>query len=169
MNLEMFPFLIKDKIYRRKLKKYIDRIVTFSDDDMIFGIETIRTKNGIIVDEIPLKDSRENGGVLTFLSVAKFQKAHGYERILKSMADYIKSGGTRKFKYYMVGYGEEFEHYHNLIEDYHLNDYVEMSGMKNGTELDEYYRAADICLSCFGLYKNGINISSALKITPSKF
>ena len=43
---------VLDKIFRKKLKKYVDRIVTYSDDKMIFGIKTINTINGIFINII---------------------------------------------------------------------------------------------------------------------
>lgn len=36
-----------DRMFRRSLARQVDRIVTFSDDDEIFGQKTIRISNGI--------------------------------------------------------------------------------------------------------------------------
>ena len=38
--------------YRNELKKYVDRVVTFSSDDNIFGINTIRIINGIDISTV---------------------------------------------------------------------------------------------------------------------
>lgn len=44
-----------DRMFRCRMARYIDRIVTFSDDTEIFGRPTIRISNGIDFRSIPLK------------------------------------------------------------------------------------------------------------------
>lgn len=64
-NLAMVPFYFKDIFYRGQLKRYVDRIVTLTDDRVIFGISAIHIMNGIIVDDIPMVSGRnvsERGG-----------------------------------------------------------------------------------------------------------
>lgn len=64
-NLAMVPFYFKDIFYRGQVKRYVDRIVTLTDDRVIFGIPTIHIMNGIIVDDIPMVSGRnvsERGG-----------------------------------------------------------------------------------------------------------
>lgn len=64
-NLTMVPFYFKDIFYRGQVKRYVDRIVTLTDDRAIFGIPTIHIMNGIIVDDIPIVSDRNTigGGV----------------------------------------------------------------------------------------------------------
>ena len=42
-----------DRLFRKQFCKYVDRIVTFSNDDTIFGCPTIRISNGIDFNSIP--------------------------------------------------------------------------------------------------------------------
>lgn len=53
-NLSMLPFYFKDLYYRDRLKNYVDRVVTLTEDKYIFGIPTIRIMNGIAVDDIKM-------------------------------------------------------------------------------------------------------------------
>lgn len=46
-DLKMLPLKIKDKLWKKYLFKYVDRIVTHSDDDYIFDIKTIKASNAI--------------------------------------------------------------------------------------------------------------------------
>jgi len=46
----MWPWFFKEKWNKRYLRKSIDRIVTFSGEDIIYGIPTIKTVNGIDMD-----------------------------------------------------------------------------------------------------------------------
>ena len=43
-----------DKLFRRRLSSQMDAIVTFSDEEEIFGQRTIRISNGVDFDSIPL-------------------------------------------------------------------------------------------------------------------
>lgn len=160
---EFYAFYFKDLIYRGKVRNYVDRIATFSSDKEIYGIKTIRIINGIIVDDVVLKERVENDDTFTLLAVAQFQRYHGYERIIKSISDYIKHGGTRKIRFYLIGYGPETEYYKSLVSEYGLTGIVEMPGIKRGKELDDYYRIADIGVGCFGLYKSGLERNSTIK------
>lgn len=162
-DFSMFPYYFKDLLYRRRLKKYIDRIITFSDDKQIFGIPTIRTLNGIIVEEQRIVQDGKRDDVIRLLAVAMFQKSHGYERCIKGLADYYKSSPSRRIELHMVGEGSELPYYKRLAEKYHLEDYIIFYGKKTGEELEGIYKKADIALGCFGLYKRKIKKISSLK------
>lgn len=163
-DFSMFPFYFKDIWYRRQLKKYIDLIVTFSNDKQIFGIPTIQTMNGIAVDEQKVVCDNKADDVIRLLAVAMFQKSHGYERIIKGLAEYYRDDGERKVELHLVGDGSELGLYKKLVREYHLEEYVFFYGKRNGEELEKSYNCADIGLSCFGLYKRNISRSSALKV-----
>lgn len=45
-NLQRYPFLIKERLARKNLLGLVDRIATLTDDKEIFGIPTIKFKNG---------------------------------------------------------------------------------------------------------------------------
>lgn len=164
----MWPWFFKDHIYRYKLKKYVDRIVTFSDDKEIFGIPTINVRNGISVDEIFIKSDEEIGrndnNEINLLAVAQFQKTHGYERAIKGMSEYYRNNPKKKIILHMVGEGKEKKYYERLVLKYDLTDYVKFYGLKRKDELQPFYQNADIALGAFGGYKRRVRISSALKI-----
>lgn len=163
-NFEMFPFYFKDIIYRRKLKKYIDRIVTFSKDNKIFGISTIQSSNGIIVDDQKMVCNEVgNKDVIQLLAVAMFQKYHGYERILYGLKNYYSHVEKRKIILHMVGEGPELKKYKDIVDKEKLGKYVVFHGSKVGLELDDIYNKVDIALTSFGFYKTGVYCMSVLK------
>ena len=45
-----------DRLFRNKLYRYMDLLVTFSDAQEIFGQRTINISNGVDIDSIPLHD-----------------------------------------------------------------------------------------------------------------
>ena len=158
-----WPFYIKELIYRRKLKNYVDRFVTYSEDDIIFGVPTIKTMNGIDVSSFHPVSGRHRGEGIGLLAIAYMQKHHGYERIIKGMATYYRSNPQRKVILYMVGDGPEKKNYVELTEKYSLTEYIKFYPTLKGEKLDEMYGYADVALASFGMYKLGINRLSALK------
>lgn len=160
----MVPFYIKDMWYHRYLKKYINKIVTFTDDERIFDIPTIRTMNGIWMDNIKVARNMDNGDKIILLAVATFSRHHGYERCIEGLNNYYSKGGDRQIEIHMVGDGNELLKYRNLVKKYHLEKYVIFHGRKVGKELDAYYDMADIALGSFGLYKIKAKKSSNLKV-----
>jgi glycosyltransferase involved in cell wall biosynthesis len=163
----MIPFYYKDCFYNKWLKRYIGRIVTFSDDDEIFGIQTIKSINGIdVASEKIVSPNAHDGNEINLLAVAIFQQHHGYERIIQGMSDYYNNSSIknkREIFLNMVGEGPEKDNYVQLVKKLNLEDKVIFYGNKSGQELDDIYNKSDIAISSLGLYKLGINKLSALK------
>lgn len=151
-----WPFYIKEILYRGKLKKYISRFVTYSRDNEIFGVPTICTTNGINVDSLTKVSGEYRENALTLLGVAYMQRQHGYERVIEGMHEYYAGGGGEcKVYLYLVGEGPEKKRYQELVQKYHLEEYVTFYPVTTGKELDELYDRADIALAAFGMYKVG--------------
>lgn len=163
--IKQFPFYIKDIIYRRKYKRYIDRFVTYSKDKTIFGVKTINTCNGIYVDEIKPVDTalQRSKEIINLTSVAHMQVHHGFERLIKGIYQYYNNGGNRGIVYNIVGDGDVVSAYKKMVKKYQLESHVKFYGRVIGKDLDEIYNNTDIAVSSLGLYKYGINIISTLK------
>lgn len=162
----MWPWVIKDLVYRGELKKYIDRVATYSPDNMIFGIPTIKMINGIDITRIaPIGTEKKDGDMkIRLIAVAQFQASHGYERVIKGLKNYYDNGGTRAIELHLVGEGTEEKKYRDLSHKLGIEERVFFYGFKTGAELDDIYGNIDIGLSDFGLYKRGVTKSSALKV-----
>lgn len=158
--------LFIDKIFRKNLYRYVDRIATFSEHESIWKIPTINIMNGIILDGFsPVLKEKSNSGI-HLLGIAYMQMLHGYERIIEGMADYIRKGGNSVYVH-LVGEGKEKQKYIELVQKFHLQEYVKFYPKMSGTELDEMYEVADMALIHFGLYKLDVSVSSALKSKES--
>lgn len=160
-----FLIFLKEWYYRKKYRKYIDRFVTYSDDEEIFGVPTIRTMNGISTEKVSMAESLEeyNPEKINILAVALLAPHHGYERIIRGMHLYYKENPKRKVFFHVVGVGSELKKYRNLVNKLGLNDYVIFYGEKRGIELEELYKKADVGLAAFGVYKDGFSKLSTLK------
>lgn len=164
LRKDAWPFWIKDFMFRAQWRKYVDRLVTYTKDEKIFGIPTICTQNGIKINNITVRTPKtENDEIIHILAVAYMQKQHGYERVIKGLANYYHEGGTRNIKIHMVGEGPEVPKYRKLVEQNGLQNHVVFLGKKLGEELDHQYDECPIALGVFGGYKNHLEEVSALK------
>lgn len=155
--------LKKDIIYRKKLKKYVDRIVTFSNDDEIYGIKTIKTGNGIDVSDYKIKKNIQND-TINIISVSSLCEWHGYDRAIEGINKYYSEGNINKVvNFVIVGEGPEKEKLENLINKYGLNKYCKLVGYKNGEELDALFDTSDLAFSCLGLHRKNVLALTSLK------
>lgn len=161
-----WPFYFKELIVRPRLKKVIDRFVTYTKDGNIFGIPTIQTINGIdvsgekLVDSVK-KDSLNN--VIDLIAVAIMRRQHGYEWVIKGLHTYYQRNPETEVRLHLVGDGPEKKKYVKLVRQYRLNEHVKIYGTVYGEKLDQIYAQADIALAAFGMYKLKVNRLSALK------
>lgn len=107
---------------------------------------------------------RQNKQIIRLLAVATFQNYHGYERVIKGLAQYYDESAERKIELYLVGNGEEAIKYKKMVKQYDLEKSVQLCGRKTGSELDHIYDHMDMALGSFGMYKEKIYKSSSLKV-----
>ena len=167
-----WPWYFKNLYHRRYLKSFVDRAVTFSPDNTINGIETIRIRNGISMEDNADPGSEDQDidsgdTAINLLAVAQFQKAHGYEMVIKSMAHYYRTGDSekkRKVVVHMVGDGKKKANYEKMVKKYNLEDSIRFYGFLTGEDLEHMYRIADIGLGSFEGDKTKPIVSSSLKV-----
>lgn len=152
-----------DKLWRDKMHPYVYRIATYSRDKIIFNIPTIEIKNGIDFDMVTVRKPKDNGDEIHMLAVAGFTKAHAYDRMLVGLGQYYQNGGMRKIVFHLVGAGEPENEYHNIIQEYHIEEHCIFHGVKCGEELDQIYDCCDVGVESLGYFRIGVKISSSLK------
>ena len=110
---------VKEIIYRHKYKENIDRFVTYSDDDKLFGVPTIRTMNGVNVKSISLLEPSDeyNSNEIHLIAVAFFLRHHGYERIIKGLRKYYQVERNSRVYVHIVGDGPECLKYKHLVKN----------------------------------------------------
>lgn len=153
-----------DALYHKRMHKVTDRILTYSQDEMIWGIPTIRIMNGIDLAGItPVVKTEKKDDTIHLLAVALMQPYHGYERLLYGLKQYYDKGGNRKILCNFVGDGPEKAEYERIVSEEGLEDYVIFYGRQSGRELDEIYNKCDLGICSLGCYKKNIFWSSELK------
>lgn len=150
--------ICEDRINRKKLNKYVDRIVTFSEDKNIFGVKTINTSNGIAKEIIGCKSNNKINGTINIIGVGGIAKHHGYDRILYGMRLYLNNNLTESENiiFHIVGDGVEISNLKSITNENLLNNNVIFHGFKSGEELEEIYKIADIAIGSIGRHRNGI-------------
>ena len=153
-------FLFIDKIYRKKLHKYVDRIATLTDDKEIFNCKTLKITNGVDCNSIPLsKKEKFDEKQINMVAVAQFSFWHGYDRLIEGMALAKKSN----IYLHLVGDGPELPKYKQLVEKYKLENNVKFYGALSGDNLTDVIDKGDIMISSLGCHRIGIFEGSFLK------
>ncbi len=153
-----------DRYYRKKLYKYVDRIVTFSSDEKIFGVPTIRTVNGtdfdmVVYDDQELDLKRE----IRLIAVSAMFRVHGFERLIEGLHRYYASGGQRFIRLDLVGEGSECSKYQALTAKYGLQNNVVFHGKVFGTRLTMLYKGCAIGINSLAIHRQGLKAESTLK------
>ncbi len=153
-----------DRHYRKQLHRYVDRIVTYSDDREIFSIPTINTINGVDfdvvrADETPVDTSRQ----IQLVAVSAMYRVHGYDRLIRGLHEYYKNGGSRNILLKLVGKGDAYEEYHRLVEEFGLQDHVIFCGARFGAELEQAYEGSAVGVNSLAIHRQGLEKESTLK------
>lgn len=156
-----------DKLFRHRFCKYIDAIVTYSNDTKIFGQRTIRISNGIDFANIPLrKETHDLSQELHLIGVAEIHFWHGFDRLIQGLGLYYKKHPKYKVYFHLVGNmagKQEKDKIMSLIQEYGLASYVILHGAKHGEELNELFNHADFAIGSLGRHRSGIYNIKTLK------
>lgn len=155
--------LEEDIVYRDSLKKYVRFCVNYNGYNSIFGIPSVALGNGVDMVSTPLAGDSHHEG-LQMIAVATMNPWHGYDRMIKGMAEYYKDGPRNKKVYFtMIGSGKEIPRYRDLIQQNHLEDYVVLKGIKIDSELDREFDRMDIAVGSLGMYRISLENVSPIK------
>lgn len=159
--------IFQDKLFRNRLAKYLDCIVTFSDYKEIFGQKTINISNGIDFDSVPMKTTRnDTSKELNLIGVAEIHQWHGFDRIIKGLAKYYSKHQDYIVKFHVVGYffSTEVETaFKQIISDNHMENYVILYGKQHGKTLDQIFDWCDMGVGSLGRHRVGIQHIKTLK------
>lgn len=159
--------LAVDRCFRHRLAGKLDGIVTFSNAETIFGGRTIRISNGIDFDAIPMKRKQnDTSRELHLIGVAEVHYWHGFDRLVRGLAQYYRTNPEYKVYFHIVGplSGErEREEILPVIRDNQLEPYVILHGPLHGEELDKQFENASFAIGSLGRHRSGITFIKTLK------
>lgn len=154
--------IFRDIYYRRHLKKYVHRILTYSDDNEIFGVPTLNISN-FIDTTTTLPRYPEKHDSINLIAVANMSFWHGYDRIINGLIDYYRKPQHRIVKLHLIGGGNIVKRYKKLVYKNNISEHVIFHGPKYGKNLDLLYNIADIGLDALARHRSGIVYNSTLK------
>ena len=143
--------------YLKKQKKWVDIFVLTSIACTIKGVRTVNILNGINPTQIKQKNMCESSETIKLLAVANVSYWHGFDRIIKGLAEYK---GERKVEFVVVGEGSELNELKRLVNSYSLEEKVSFRGLKFGEELDQCFEECSVAVGSLGLHRLGITPSS---------
>lgn len=156
--------LVKDKLSRNKLCRYVDVGVNYSGYHDIFSIPCITISNGIDINSIKSHQKTKQCNIINFIGVALLAKWNGYDRLIRAIGKYNNENHQNKVQFHIVGNGDIFDELKKQVNDKGVNDSVFLHGFMSGKELDDLYNQCDIGVGTLNpsrKYKN--HIMSSLK------
>ena len=159
--------LLPHRLCRRMFCKYVNRIVTFSNDQSIFGVPTICISNGIDFSQIPVRTKlHHTNNELHLVAVAEIHFWHGYDRLIDGLHLYYQNNPEYKVYFHLAGLlsgKREKNEVADAITKYHLEEYVHLYGPLHGEALEELFNKGDFAIGSLGRHRSGITHIKTLK------
>ena len=164
-----------DQLFRNRLYKYMDAMVTFSDAKEIFGQRTINISNGVDFDSIPLHQPSaisHQPSELHLIGVAEVHPWHAFDRVMSGIGEYYSHQPSaishQKDVYFHVVGGVHPHHMKNrfepILEKYpDIKDKIIFHGQLFGKELDDVFNQCQFAIGSLGRHRSGITVIKTLK------
>lgn len=154
---------------RNRMSPYIERVVTFSDDEYIWGVRSINIINAVDLGRVGFSGDkgRKADGAINVVAVASMEYWHGYDRLIRGLAEYNnnKSKFDQDVVIHLVGGNgkKTIEGYRVLVAELGVEDKVVFHGFKSGNDLDDLFLMADVGAGCLGVHRKGLESVSSIK------
>lgn len=174
MEFPSFPYkgkilnsriIMEDDCFCNELKNYVDICTSYCNLSEAFGIPIISLQNGVNIGEHRLRTVKSfKNDEIVLLTVSTIFMDYGFERLIWGIYNYYSDNkGKYRFRFLLVGDGDEVPNLKKLISELKLERDVLFLGYKTGKELDEIYDMADIGVASLGFYKSGIFNAGPIK------
>lgn len=150
---------LTDRASRGWLARHVDRIVTFSRADRIFGVATVPTDNGVDVAALQVLTPPAGTG-LRMLGMANLSFWHGYDRVVDGLRYYYAAGGEMDISFDIVGVGTEFDSLQARVREAGLQGRVRFWGARRGSELDSIMADCHVGISSIGMHRLNVDTSN---------
>lgn len=159
-------YYLFDVSSRMFLKKYVKYFVIYNDNKEIFGIPTIQIENGIDISKIPVRIEPKEEQTIRILTVSAMYFWHGYDRLIKGLADYYHSTLNPPVKVILEMVGDGFckDEWKQLSIKLGIGEFVNFHGMLSGKNLDDVFNRCHLAVASLGIFRKGIYTTSELKI-----
>lgn len=162
-----YPLLLKDRWNRKKLHRYVNRIVlVVSTEPVVFEVPTITIFNGIDFSKIQQREIIDTGDDIHAVIVGNFEFWHGLDRLIDGMKEYYRNtANTRKFILHVVGPTERvIDAGDREIIDLVNQGVLYLYGKLPLHEVEVVYDKVSLAFSSLGIHRIGINsVNSSVK------
>ncbi|MGM9693650.1 MAG: glycosyltransferase family 1 protein [Alloprevotella sp.] len=149
---------------RRRFRRYVDAIVTFSTDKEIFGVPCVNLSNAVAPEQIPLRAKLPRHNYVRMTGVANLSFWHGYDRLIRGIAAYrAEHPDGREVHFDVVGGGEIRTQLEELAKELGVEQFVHFHGLLSGEALNEVFLDTDLCIGSFGCHRKNILEVKTLK------
>jgi len=155
-----------DKFYYKKLIYLVDYIPVMLGKQINLPNKFISITNGIDINNIPKKKNNYYCKKKKYhmLGLANVQYWHGYDRLIKGIADYYNNSYFKNEVYFhVVGKGDQICNLKLLVKKYKLEKYILFYGHKSGKELDNLFNLCQVGIGSLGDHRKGLYINCSLK------
>lgn len=157
-------FSIYSNHFEPKFYELVDGYVVIGEDadGEYKGKPAINIDNGIDVNNVPVREPVNEKDAIHILALASMCYWHGYDRLIKSLAEYK---GDQKVIIHMVGGNDGgcLPEWKELTHRLNLDDKVIFHGQMSGKELDEMFDLCDIGINALAMYKKNFSVTMELK------
>lgn len=164
LSAAMLPLLVKDRIHRRFLAKYVDKVAVPGPFDEVFGVETLSLINGIDLSPIAARaPSLSPDEPINIMCAASFSRWHGVDRFISGLSEYVSRSSGRSVRLHLLGDGPALPGLKKQVSDLKLDDYVTFYGQCDKGQMDEVYDGCTLAIASLGLHRIGLSVASTLK------
>lgn len=148
-------------MFHKVAVKYIDSFLVEGELSELFGKKTLQSIMGVEIDNLKEHQYVGDDNETNIISVSNELPYHGYDRLIKSLAEYIKNGGKEIIYIHLVGVVSSETK--KLVSSLGLNNNVILYGKKYGDELVEIYSKCNIAAGPVAQHRVGGKKDTGLK------
>ena len=157
-------FSLYEDHFVERFHSSIDSYVAIGEDagGEYKGKPAINIDNGIDVNSAHVRKPVNEKDTIHILALASMCYWHGYDRLIKSLAEYK---GDQKVIIHMVGGNDGgcLPEWKELTHQLNLDDKVIFHGQMSGKELDEMFDLCDIGVNSLAMYRKSFSVTMELK------
>ncbi|PKM86807.1 MAG: hypothetical protein CVU87_11000 [Firmicutes bacterium HGW-Firmicutes-12] len=160
-----------DKVSVNLLSQSISFIVSYTIEEPIFGKRVVHINNALdkeFVEAIKSKIFQSYANAkqeIHFIGIGNLSKWHGYDRLIKSIAEYANGVQKPDYKivFNIVGQGKEFDYLVSLSKEYKIENNCIFHGFLEREEIVNLINFNSIGVSALANHRRGLSGDKSLK------
>ncbi len=138
------------------MSRSVDRILTYSRFDRIWGIETIQTDNGIAIQGTEKLNQIPEMTTFRMVAVSGLERWQGIDRVIQGMA-HVRDQAELNISvtFHIVGSGSVQEELEQLVDQLALRDAIVFHGPMSGADLADLLKDCHVAVGSLGRHRTG--------------